>query len=419
MGKTFIEKVIGIKLKREVTPGEIVTITPDYVMSHDNSAAIISKFKEIGARRVWDPEKVVIILDHIVPPSTEKYALNHKIIREFVREQGIENFSDINTEGGICHQIMVEKGYAAPGRIIFGADSHTTTYGAVGAFSAGIGRSEVAAIWATGEIWIKVPWSMKIVIEGERNPYITAKDIVLHIIGKIGADGALYRSVEFTGSVVNQMGLSERMVLSNMAAEMGAKNAYIRPDEKIVSYIKERSKEDFTVVEPDSDAEYIETVRIDITDMEPQIALPHTVDNVVPVKEVEGLEMDEFLIGTCTNGRFEDLQQAAMILKGRRIARGKRLLILPASWEVYREAMRKGIMEVLIEAGGVILNPGCGPCLGAHQGVLAPGERALSTANRNFKGRMGSRDAEIYLASPLTVAASAITGKITHPSRFM
>ena len=419
MGKTFVEKLFSERLGEDLKPGDIVMVRPDFVMSHDNSYAIIKTFKDMCGERVFDPERIVIVLDHVVPPASEKYAKNHQIIRRFVDEQGIKYFFDINTEGGICHQVLSEKGFALPGKIIFGADSHTTTYGAFGAFSAGIGRSEVASIWATGEIWIKIPDSMKIVIEGNPGKGITPKDIVLYIIGSIGADGALYRSVEFTGSVVENMSISGRMVLSNMAAEMGAKNGVCLPDKKTFEFVDRVKKEDYFPVYPDEDAEYIEVKEFDITNIEPQVAFPHTVDNVKPVSEAKGIEVHEALIGTCTNGRLEDLKAAAEILKGKKVAKGVRLLILPASWEVYSEAIKEGLLQILIDAGGVVLNPGCGPCLGAHEGVLAPGENAISTANRNFKGRMGSPEGFIYLASPYTVAASAVTGRITDPREFL
>ena len=419
MGKTFVEKLFSERLGEDVKPGDIVMVEPDFVMSHDNSYAIIKTFKEMCGKKVFDPSRVVIVLDHVVPPASEKYARNHKIIRDFVEEQGIEHFFDINTEGGICHQVLSERGFALPGKVIFGADSHTTTYGAFGAFSAGIGRSEVASIWATGEIWIKIPESMKVVIEGEMGKGITPKDVVLHIIGSMGADGALYRSVEFTGSVVEGMGISDRMVLSNMAAEMGAKNGVCLPDHKTFAFVDRVKKGAYSPVYPDDDANYIEVREFDITGIEPQVAFPHTVDNVKPVSQAKGIKVHEALIGTCTNGRIEDLQAAAEILKGRRVAKGVRLLILPASWSVYKEALRIGVLQDLIEAGGIVLNPGCGPCLGAHQGVLAPGENAISTANRNFKGRMGSPEGSIYLASPYTVAASAITGELTDPREFL
>ena len=419
MGKTFVEKVFARKTGREVRVGEIITVEPDFVMSHDNTAAIAGKFNKMGAKKVKYPERLVIVLDHVVPASQEKYALNHLIIREFVKKEGIKHFYDVNSEGGICHQVLSEKGYALPGYVILGADSHTTTYGAFGAFSAGIGRSEVAAIWATGEIWLKVPESFKIVINGKVPEGVYAKDIILYIIGQIGADGATYKSVEFTGEVVKNMSQASRMVLSNMAAEMGAKNGYIAPDEKTFEWIGDRAKGEYEPIYPDEDAEYEKVLEFDISSLEPQLAAPHTVDNVYPVKEYEGKKIHQGLIGTCTNGRLEDLEVAAKILKGRRIHKDVRLLVLPASWEVYKEALRRGIIETLVEAGAIVLNSGCGPCLGAHEGVLAKGEVAISTSNRNFKGRMGSKEAEIFLASPATVAASAIEGKITDPRKFL
>ena len=419
MGKTFVEKVFERKVGREVKVGEIITVEPDFVLSHDNTAAIIGKFKKMGASRVKYPDRMVVVLDHVVPAAQEKYALNHVIIREFVKEQGVKHFYDVNSEGGICHQVLSEKGYALPGYVILGADSHTTTYGAFGAFSAGIGRSEVAAIWATGEIWLKVPESFKIEIKGRVPEGVTAKDIILHIIGEIGADGATYKSVEFTGDVVKNMSQSSRMVLSNMAAEMGAKNGYIAPDEKTFEWISGKAKGEFEAIYPDEDAEYERILEFDVSSLEPQIAAPHTVDNVFPVKEYEGKRIHQGLIGTCTNGRLEDLEMAAKVLKGRKVHKDVRLLILPASWEVYKAALKKGIIEPLVEAGAIILNSGCGPCLGAHEGVLAKGEVAISTSNRNFKGRMGSKEAEIFLASPLTVAASAIEGKITDPRKYL
>ncbi len=419
MGRTFSEKILSMKAGEEVRAGDIVTVSPDYVMSHDNSAAIIKTFRKLGVEKIKYPDRAIIILDHTVPPSTETYAQHHKEIREFVKEQGIENFFDMNTSGGICHQVLPEKGFALPGKLILGADSHTTTYGAFGAFSAGIGRSEVAAIWATGEIWLRVPETLKIVIKGKVPKGVYAKDIVLHIIGKIGADGATYMAVEFTGPVVEEMSVASRMVLTNMAAEMGAKNGYVPPDEKTLEWVKPRAKTEFEPIYSDPDVEYKDIIEFDVSNLTPQVAVPHTVDNVKSIEEVEGIEFHQGLLGTCTNGRLEDLEIAAKILSGRKIAKGVRALVFPASWEVYREALRRGIIETLIDAGCIIMNPGCGPCLGAHAGVLAPGEVCLSTANRNFKGRMGSREAEIYLASPATVAASLIEGKITDPRKYL
>ena len=412
MGKTFAEKILALKSgKKSVITGEIVTVSPDIVMSHDNTAAIAKKFKQIGINKVKYPEKIVIPLDHCVPAATEKYAANHKEIREFVQEQKIENFYDINT--GVCHQILPEKGHVLPGSLILGADSHTTTYGAFGAFSIGIGRSEVASIWATDEIWIRVPETIKINIEGDMPYGVYPKDIILNIIGDLGADGALYRAVEFSGKVIRKMDISGRMTLCNMAVEMGAKNGYVQPDEKTIEWLSSRTNKKYRVIKSDADAKFEKIINYDISKLEPQIACPHTVDNVRSVSKVAGTKINQALIGTCTNGRIEDLKIASEILKGKRISNKVRLLIFPASMEVYTEAMELGILRELVRSGAVIMNPGCGPCLGAHEGALAPGEVCLSTANRNFKGRMGCKEAEIYLASPATVAVSSLYGEIT------
>jgi len=411
---TFAQKILAKKAGLDsVDVGQIVEVEPDFCLSHDNTAAIAKIFCKIGVDKVKYPERFVIVLDHTVPASTEKYAQGHKEIREFVQEQGILNFYDAGV--GICHQVLPEKGFALPGKLILGSDSHTTTYGAFGAFSAGIGRSEMAVLYATGKIWLKTPSSFKIVIKGELEEPVTSKDLILKIIGGIGADGALYRSVEFTGEAIRAMSLSSRMVLSNMAVEMGAKNGYIAPDEKTLSFLEGRAVAEYTPVYPDTDAEYEKILEFDASTLTPQVACPHTVDNVVPVAEVEGTKIDQTLLGTCTNGRLEDLRLAAKILEGKEVAKNVRMLVLPASQEVLLQALSEGLIETFVKAGALVLNPGCGPCLGAHQGVLAPGEVCLSTANRNFKGRMGSRDAEIYLASPATVAASAFTGAITDP----
>lgn len=414
MGMTFAQKVLAAKAGlQSVAVGQIVEIEPDYCLSHDNTAAISKTFNKIGVEQVKYPERFVIVLDHTVPASIEKYALGHKDIREFVCKQGIANFYDAGV--GICHQVLPEKGFALPGKLILGSDSHTTTYGAFGAFSAGVGRSEMAVLYATGKIWLKTPASFKIVVSGQLEEPIASKDLILKIIGDIGADGALYRSIEFTGRAIEEMSLSSRMVLSNMAIECGAKNGYIAPDKKTLAFLDGRAVRKYTPVYPDPDARYEKVLEFDATRLDPQVAKPHTVDNVSPIEEVAGTKIDQALIGTCTNGRLEDLRLAAKILSGNKVAHGVRLLILPASQEVLLGALREGLIEIFVEAGALVLNPGCGPCLGAHQGVLAPGEVCLSTANRNFRGRMGSRDAEIYLASPATVAASAITGVITDP----
>lgn len=416
MGMTFAEKVLAKKAGlSSVKPGDIVTVEPDRAMSHDNAAPISKIFKSIGVEKVWNPEKIVIILDHAVPAPTDKHAKNHRDIRKFVEEQGIKYFYDVNSDGGVCHQLFCEEGFALPGHVIVGSDSHTCTYGAFGAFSTGIGRSEMAAVWATGQIWFRVPESMKIEIEGSFPEGVYAKDLILKIIGDIGADGADYKSVEFTGSAVKEMSISERMTLCNMVIEMGGKNGVVEPDDKTLSYLQGIAKGGFEVIKADPDARYEKILKYNLSKLEPVVAKPHTVDNVSPIKEVEGLKVDQAFLGTCTNGRVEDLRIAARILKGRRIAKGVRLIVIPASWRVYKEAMKEGILETLIEAGAVVGPPGCGPCMGNHLGILAPGEVCISTANRNFKGRMGNPESEIYLASPATVAASALRGVITDP----
>jgi len=417
MGQTFAQKVLAGKAGLDrIEVGRIVEIEPDVCLSHDNTAAIAKFFAEIGVERVKDPDKFVVVLDHVVPAAEEKYAQNHKEIREFVAKNGIERFYDVGV--GICHQVLPEKGFALPGRLILGADSHTTTYGAFGAFSAGIGRSEMAVLYATSRIWLKTPASFEMAVNGRLADPVTAKDLVLHIIGSIGADGALYKSVEYTGEAIEAMSLGSRMVLCNMAIEMGAKNGYCAPDDKTYAFLESRAETEYTPVFPDDDAEYERVLEFDASSLEPQVAKPHTVDNVSPIGDVVGTPIHQGLLGTCTNGRIEDLRLAAKILDGRKVADGVRLLVLPASQEILIDALREGLIDTFVKAGALLLNPGCGPCLGAHQGVLAPGEVCLSTANRNFKGRMGSPDADIYLGSPATVAASVVTGVITDPREF-
>ena len=415
MGKTLSEKILGHKTGKAVSAGEVVTVAPDYCLSHDNSAAIIGEFKKLGVARVKAPEKLVIILDHIVPAADEKYAQNHKTIREFVAAQGLPNFFDI--QHGVCHQVLSEASFALPGKLIVGSDSHTTTYGAFGAFAAGIGRTEAASIWASDEIWLRVPETLRVEFSGKLPAGAYAKDVILKVIGDHGADRANYEAIEFSGPAAGDFSLASRMVMANMAAEMGAKNGYFEPDEKTLEWVRARARADYEIVRSDPGAKFEAVLKYDLSAIEPQVACPHTVDNVKPVREVEGKPFHQALIGTCTNGRLEDLEVAARILKGKKIHPRVRALVLPASREVYVEAMRKGLLETLSEAGCVILNPGCGPCLGAHEGLLAAGEVVVSTSNRNFRGRMGNRDSEIYLASPATAAASALEGKITDPRK--
>ncbi len=416
MDRTFSEKVLGAKAGKSVKAGEIVTVSPDYILSHDNSAAIIQEFRKLAIDRVKCAEKIVIVLDHVVPASSEKYAQNHKDIREFVKEQKIPHFFDIHH--GICHQVFSENGFALPGNLILGADSHTTSYGAFGAFSAGIGRSEAASVWATDEIWLKVPETIRIEMIGRLNSMIFSKDVILKIIADQGADRANYKAIEFDGPAVKDLSLASRLVMTNMAAEMGAKNGYFFPDEKVLTWLTEKARGEFAPIVSDPGANYEAVLVYDLSVIVPQVACPHTVDNVRPVTEVEGTPFHQAIIGTCTNGRAEDLKVAAQILRGRKVHPGIRVLVIPASRKEYLKALQDRDLEILVNAGCLVLNPGCGPCLGAHQGILAPGEVAISTANRNFRGRMGSRESAIYLASPATVAASALEGKIIDPRKY-
>jgi len=414
MGKTFAEKVLGKAAGEDVKTGQVVTVEPHFCMSHDNAAPISKIFKKIGVEKVWNPDHIVFILDHAVPAPTDKHAENHKIIREFVKEQGIKHFYDVNSKGGVCHQIMCQEGYALPGLVMVGSDSHTCTYGAYGAFSTGIGRSEMAATWATGKIWFRVPESMKITVKGSFKKGVSAKDLILKIIGDIKADGADYMSVEFHGPAISQMSLAERMTLCNMGIEMGAKNAVCPPDEKVLDAIKDNAKTDkWEAIWADDDAVYAKELEYDLGELEPGVAKPHTVDNYAPVNEVAGTPIHQAFLGSCTNARIEDLREAAKILKGKEVA--VRTIVIPASWKVYRQAMEEGLLNIFLDAGCIINNPGCGPCMGNHEGILAPGETCISTANRNFKGRMGNKESFIYLASPMTVAASAVKGAIADP----
>lgn len=417
---TFAEKILAKYAgETSVKPGQIVTVKPDHLLMHDNAAPIISKIKtELSQYGVVHRDLPVIVLDHVIPAAAEKNALQHKQIREFVKTYKLRHFFDVGY--GVCHQIVLEKGLALPGTLVLGSDSHTCSYGAVGVFSSGIDRTEAAALLLTGETWLKVPQSIKITVSGNLGKGVSAKDVILSIIGELSASGADYCSVEFQGDIA-QFSVDERFTIANMGVEMGAKNAVFPVDRVTEEYLTSIgvSKSSYIPVHADRDASYDREHHYNLTQMEPVVALPHSVDNVKPVSEVEGLEIQQCLLGTCTNGRVSDFAVAARILKGKKVHPSVRLLILPSSRAIYLDALKKGFMRVLLEAGGALLPPGCGPCLGAHQGVLAPGERCVSTSNRNFKGRMGCNEAEIYLASPATVAVSAIQGKITDPRRVM
>jgi len=414
MASTIAEKILArASGKKDVESGEIVDANVDLAMSHDNTALVAKIFKKIGVKKVWDPKKITIVLDHRSPANTIKSAENQKFIREFVKEQNILNFFDVGE--GICHQILPEKGFVRPGMLIVGTDSHTTTYGAFGAFSPGIGATDMAAVWAIGKLWLKIPETLRFNISGKLSKHVMSKDIILYVIGRIGADGANYMACEFYGNAVENMSIDGRMCISNQAMEAGAKAAIIPPDKQTFDYLKSRIKEKLDVVYSDDDAKYEKTFDFDVADIEPQIACPDRVDNVEPVSKVTGITINQAVLGSCTNGRLEDLSVAAEILKSKTISKDVRMIVVPASRLVYLEAIRKGYIQTFLKAGATVVNPGCGPCLGLHQGVLADGECVISSTNRNFKGRMGSPGAQIYLGSPATVAASALKGEITDP----
>ncbi|RLE51485.1 MAG: 3-isopropylmalate dehydratase large subunit [Candidatus Methanomethylicota archaeon] len=420
MGMTISEKILArASGKERVEPGEYVNAKIDLAMFHDLTGPLTLKvLEEVGFDKPWDPEKIVVVFDHQVPAESVKTAELHKMLRSYVKKAGIRKFYDVG-RGGIAHQVLVEDGLAQPGMLIVGADSHTCTYGAVGAFATGIGSTEMAAAMLTGELWFKVPETINFKVVGRLGRGVYAKYVILHIIGEIGVDGALYKAAEFTGPVVERMDIGERMVLTNMAVEMGAKTGIVNPDDKTISYVTQRASLRYSPVRSDPDAQYYSIVEVDASALEPQVACPHSVDNVKPVSEVEGVPIDQVFIGSCTNGRLEDLEVAAKILSGRKVHSNTRLIVIPASQKVYLEALRRGIVETIVKAGGVVANPNCGPCLGGHMGLLADGEKALSTSNRNFVGRMGSPKAEIYLASPATAAATAIEGCIADPRKYL
>lgn len=392
-------------------PGTIVRPPIDVAMSHDNTQLIARRFRDAGLARVWDPSKCVVTLDHRGPAPTAQIADGHRQVREFVRDQGIEAFYDVGS--GICHQIMVEEGHTRPGRIIVGTDSHTTTHGALGAFATGIGATEMAAVWAEGRLWFRVPETLRIHLDGQAAPGVSAKDIILHLVGELGMAGADGNSVEFDGSYARGLSIAGRMTMSNLAMEMGAKNAFGPMDATLSLYAADRFG-DGTLPQADGDAH--RTVQVDVADLEPQVSCPGSVDAVRPVSTVAGTRVDQVFIGTCTNGRLEDLHEAARILAGERVAPHVRLLVTPASRQVYLDALRDGTIETLTQAGAVIQSSGCGPCLGAHQGLLGAGEVCFSTTNRNFPGRMGHMDSQVYLGSPAVAAATALMGEITAPA---
>lgn len=410
MKHTMIEKVIGRNIGREVTPGEIVTVNVDRVMIHDIFIPFVAdKFAEMGFTKVWDPDKIVLIYDHLVPASQTDDTRHFHAGNDFADKYGLTH---VHRSDGICHQLMTEAGYVKPGDIAFGTDSHTTTYGCVGAFSSGIGYTEMAGILGTGQLWIKVPQTIRVTIDGTLPENVTSKDVILRLIGDLGADGATYQALEFAGSTVQAMSVASRMTMSNMAIEAGAKCALFAPDEKTAAYCNIPLTEREISLIADEGASYVRELHYNAEELAPVLACPSQVDNIRPVKELAGTKIDQVFIGSCTNGRLEDLQRAAAVLKGKHVAPFVKLIVTPASRNVYKEALADGTLEILAAAGAVITHPGCGLCCGRTGGILTDGERVVATNNRNFLGRMGTSKVEIFLASPATAAACAAAGEI-------
>jgi len=425
MGKTLVEKILAKATgQTSVKAGDVLEPKVDLAMSHENAALVINQFMEIYKDtgiplKVWDSSKIAIIFDHRVPAESSKTATNQKKIRDFVGKQGITKFHDIRgDEGGICHQVLPENGYVIPGSVIVGTDSHTTSHGALGTFAFGIGATEMASVWTLGTVLnVEVPGTIKINVNGKFPAGVYPKDLILYLIGKLTAEGANFKVLEFHGETIKNMSTSGRLTLSNMSVEAGATSGLVPPDEETLRYLREEAGVDFKgeLLKPDPDAKYDVVIEIDAASLTPQIACPHTVDNVKPISEVKNVKVNQIVIGSCTNGRLDDLEAAAKILKGKKVTKSVRMLVFPASWRIYKEALKRGYIADLMDAGAVIMNSNCGCCLGVHQGALADGDVSLSTTNRNFKGRMGNPNSEVYLCSAAVAAASAITGVITDP----
>ena len=418
-GMTIAQKILAAKSgKASVRPGEIVDAYPDLVMSHTATWRSVAVMKRVGATKLYDPERLAIVLDHIAPAKSEKNAADHQVCRNFAREYGVRKFYDV--DAGIAHLVLMEHGHVAPGDLIVGTDSHCTIYGSLGALGSGIGYTEVTSVWITGKLWMKVPESFRITLDGRFAAGVYAKDLMLHLIGTLGADGCGYKSVEFVGTAIRSMSISERMTMANLAMEMGVKCVFVPPDEKTAEYLRGRLEkaERYRPVRADPDAVYEKDIAVNLSELEPMVACPHEVENTKPVREVLGTRIDQAFLGSCANAKYEDMVVVSKILKGRRVHPNVRLIITPGSKEILLEATKSGVLQTLLESGGLLTNPGCGACAG-DGGVLADGEVCLSTANRNFLGRMGSNKAEIYLSSPATLAASAIKGEIADPREFV
>ena len=420
MGMTITEKILCHHTDlKEIHPGMLINARVDIALGNDITAPIaIAEFRKAGGVKVFDRHKVVLIPDHFTPNKDIDSAQQCKFMREFAREQELTHYYDVG-EVGIEHALLPEQGIVLPGDLVIGADSHTCTYGALGAFATGVGSTDLAAAMMTGEVWFKVPETMKIVFSGKMKKWVSGKDLILHIIGLIGVDGALYKAMEFTGETIGQLSMADRLTIANMVIEAGAKNGIFIPDDITKAYVEERAKRPYSFYNSDPDAQYTDVINIDVSNIEPQVAFPHIPSNVRGISQVGNVKIDQVVIGSCTNGRIEDLRVAAGILKKKKAAPYVRLIIVPATQEIYKQALQEGLIEIFIDAKAAVSTPTCGACLGGHMGVLADGEKAVSTTNRNFIGRMGSKDAPIYLASPLTAAASAITGRITDPREFL
>ena len=414
MAMTMTQKILAAHAGMEkVEAGELILVDLDRVLGNDiTSPVAIREFNKLGVDAVYDKEKVTMVMDHFAPNKDIKAAIQCKMCRDFCAEKGVVNFFDVG-QMGVEHALLPEKGLVVSGDVVIGADSHTCTYGALGAFSTGVGSSDMACGMATGKAWFKVPSAIKFVLTGALRPHVTGKDVILHIIGKIGVDGALYRSMEFTGEGVKSLSVTDRLTICNMAIEAGAKNGIFEVDEKTLAYIAERSDRKPTIYKADEDAVYDEVIEIDLATIKPTVAFPHLPENTKTVDEItEPVKIDQVVIGSCTNGYYDNIKEAAELMRGRKVAKGVRTIIIPATQEIYLRAMREGLLEVFIEAGCAVSTPTCGPCLGGHMGILAPYERAVATTNRNFVGRMGDPTSEVYLASPAVAAASAILGRI-------
>ncbi len=416
MGMTITEKILAAHAQEEhLEPGQLIMARVDVALGNDITAPIsIAEFKKAGAGRVFDRDRVILVADHFTPSKDIKAAENVKVLREFAREQELTHFFESGSSG-IEHALLPEQGLVHPGELIIGADSHTCTYGALGAFATGVGSTDLAAGMITGELWFKVPQSVKFIFRGKLMPWVSGKDLILYTIGKIGVDGARYEAMEFEGEVIESLPMDDRLTICNMAVEAGAKNGIIPPDDITLEYMKGRSLREFKLYRSDPDASYRRVFEFDGAEIEPQVAFPHLPENVRPVGEAAHVTIDQAVIGSCTNGRLSDLRVAARILKGRRVNSNVRLILIPATPTIYHEALKEGLIEAFLEAGGVVCPPTCGPCIGGHMGVLAEGERAVSTTNRNFVGRMGHPKSEVYLASPAVAAASAVMGRLAHP----